>query len=79
MICRVQVDSADPPFPRPAGYWWFGCRAETKGSYTSKGDLDSAHTHLSERQDESRHKVSAVVDVDDIVLDGGEDSLQLLL
>ncbi|XP_054270072.1 matrix metalloproteinase-2 isoform X2 [Macrosteles quadrilineatus] len=28
------VDSADPPFPRPAGYWWFGCRAETKGSYT---------------------------------------------
>ena len=20
-----QVDKADPPFPRPAGYWWFGC------------------------------------------------------
>ena len=20
-----QVDDADPPFPRPAGYWWFGC------------------------------------------------------
>ena len=20
-----QVDDGDPPFPRPAGYWWFGC------------------------------------------------------
>ena len=20
-----QIDNADPPFPRPAGYWWFGC------------------------------------------------------
>ncbi|CAL4067849.1 unnamed protein product [Meganyctiphanes norvegica] len=20
-----RVDSADPPFPRPTGYWWFGC------------------------------------------------------
>jgi len=19
------VDKADPPYPRPAGYWWFGC------------------------------------------------------
>ena len=23
-IC-FQIDKADPPFPRPAGYWWFGC------------------------------------------------------
>uniref|UniRef100_A0A2P2I1R8 Matrix metalloproteinase-14-like n=1 Tax=Hirondellea gigas TaxID=1518452 RepID=A0A2P2I1R8_9CRUS len=22
-----RVDSADPPFPRPVGYWWFGCQA----------------------------------------------------
>ena len=21
----AQVDKADPPYPRPAGYWWFGC------------------------------------------------------
>ncbi|KAK9503723.1 hypothetical protein O3M35_010224 [Rhynocoris fuscipes] len=28
------VDIADPPFPRPAGYWWFGCRSETKGGFT---------------------------------------------
>ncbi|XP_039295486.1 stromelysin-2 isoform X2 [Nilaparvata lugens] len=26
------VDSADPAFPRSAGYWWFGCRSATKGS-----------------------------------------------
>ncbi|KAE8746417.1 matrix metalloproteinase [Frankliniella occidentalis] len=26
------VDVANPPFPRPAGYWWFGCRSATKGS-----------------------------------------------
>ena len=23
--CVCQVDEGDPPFPRPAGYWWFGC------------------------------------------------------
>lgn len=28
------VDDADPPFPRNAGYWWFGCRSETKGGIT---------------------------------------------
>lgn len=22
-----RIDTADPPFPRPAGYWWFGCAA----------------------------------------------------
>ncbi|XP_018010336.1 matrix metalloproteinase-2 isoform X2 [Hyalella azteca] len=27
-----RIDTADPPFPRPAGYWWFGC--ETSGSQT---------------------------------------------
>ncbi|XP_034238116.1 matrix metalloproteinase-16 isoform X3 [Thrips palmi] len=26
------VDVANPPFPRPAGYWWFGCRSATKGT-----------------------------------------------
>lgn len=20
-----KVDDGEPPFPRPAGYWWFGC------------------------------------------------------
>lgn len=24
------IDKADPPFPRPAGYWWFGC-AQNEG------------------------------------------------
>jgi hypothetical protein len=26
MIPHHQVDSADPPFPRPTGHWWFGCK-----------------------------------------------------
>ncbi|XP_023337348.1 stromelysin-3 isoform X2 [Eurytemora carolleeae] len=27
-----KVDTADPPFPRPVGYWWFGCPSSlTKG------------------------------------------------
>ena len=25
MYFLFQIDNADPPFPRPAGYWWFGC------------------------------------------------------
>ena len=25
-----QIDKAAPPFPRPAGYWWFGC-AQNEG------------------------------------------------
>uniref|UniRef100_A0A8D9ERG8 Matrix metalloproteinase-16 n=1 Tax=Cacopsylla melanoneura TaxID=428564 RepID=A0A8D9ERG8_9HEMI len=33
------VDSADPPFPRNSGYWWFGCRSATKGSQV---DLSSS-------------------------------------
>lgn len=24
---RFKIDSGDPAFPRPAGYWWFGCPA----------------------------------------------------
>jgi len=55
------VDSADPPFPRPAGYWWFGCRAETKGSYT--GTVSVRH--------EARHRDNSD-DVGDIILDGDD-------
>lgn len=59
------MDSADPPFPRPAGYWWFGCRAETKGSLTLANRVLTQP--LLRRSSES-----AVMDVDDIVLDGGK-------
>ena len=46
---------ANPPFPRPAGYWWFGCRSATKGSL---GNLKS-------EQKEVRDKVlSALIQAD---------------
>ena len=24
------MDDGDPPFPRPAGYWWFGCEEQSQ-------------------------------------------------
>eukprot|EP00091_Calanus_sinicus_P007250 TRINITY_DN18211_c0_g1_i1.p1 TRINITY_DN18211_c0_g1~~TRINITY_DN18211_c0_g1_i1.p1 ORF type:complete len:117 (-),score=15.26 TRINITY_DN18211_c0_g1_i1:303-653(-) len=27
-----KVDDGDPPFPRPAGYWWFGCERQSQQS-----------------------------------------------
>ncbi|XP_046668364.1 matrix metalloproteinase-2 isoform X3 [Homalodisca vitripennis] len=74
------VDSADPPFPRPAGYWWFGCRAETKGSYTNTDQIDRSifPSHGSEQQDEARHRDSSDTDVDDLMLDGDFDSEERL-
>ncbi|XP_075235425.1 matrix metalloproteinase 1 isoform X2 [Lycorma delicatula] len=37
------VDSADPPFPRNAGYWWFGCRSATKGAISSNNNDNLSH------------------------------------
>ncbi|XP_043202429.1 matrix metalloproteinase-2-like isoform X1 [Amphibalanus amphitrite] len=31
---RFQVDEADPPYPRPAGYWWFGCKSQSSSLRT---------------------------------------------
>ncbi|XP_052123975.1 stromelysin-3 isoform X2 [Frankliniella occidentalis] len=50
------VDVANPPFPRPAGYWWFGCRSATKGS--ALGNLQS-------EQKEVRDKVLSALIVAD--------------
>lgn len=69
----LQVDNADPPFPRSAGYWWFGCRSETKGSTT--GNQDNTRSFFfpqlwfSEQRDEAKHKHDS--DVDDLILDAG--------
>lgn len=69
------MDSADPPFPRPAGYWWFGCRAETKGYLKSSDNVDRFHSHLlgSELHSEASYRGSSKTDVDDLIMDGGED------
>ena len=28
---ELQVDKANPAFPRPAAFWWFGCKGSAKG------------------------------------------------
>ncbi|XP_050729691.1 matrix metalloproteinase-24-like isoform X2 [Eriocheir sinensis] len=39
-----RVDAADPEFPRPVGYWWFGCPAS--GSQMSSVHTNKAHVPL---------------------------------
>ena len=31
LITFFQVDEAEPSFPRPVSYWWFGCKSQPKG------------------------------------------------
>ncbi|KAF2354216.1 Hemopexin-like repeat protein [Trinorchestia longiramus] len=45
-----RIDTADPPFPRPAGYWWFGCPAS-----------GSQHEHET-KNDDVRHAADDVHD-----------------
>ena len=30
-MINLQVDKAEPDFPRPAGFWWFGCSSIDQG------------------------------------------------
>ena len=30
-LVNLQVDKAEPDFPRPAGFWWFGCSSIDQG------------------------------------------------
>lgn len=66
-----QVDVADPPFPRNAGYWWFGCRAENKGHHQEITASPSVQkpTWLEVRRDHNGNQNS---DVGDLILDAGE-------
>ncbi|XP_021941825.1 matrix metalloproteinase-16 isoform X3 [Zootermopsis nevadensis] len=76
------VDTADPAFPRPAGYWWFGCKAESSGKSDGKGWFltGSSYPGLSgaEVGDTSRTSYRGddadphSSDVDDLILDAGK-------
>lgn len=68
-----QVDTADPPFPRNAGYWWFGCRAENKGHNQDVQTAASSVLHPTWTEVRRDHKGNQNVDVGDIILDAGED------
>lgn len=65
------MDTADPPFPRNAGYWWFGCRAENKGNGQDVAAMHSVPipTWLDVRKD---HKVTQNTDVGDMIMDAGK-------
>ncbi|XP_050539093.1 matrix metalloproteinase-19 isoform X2 [Daktulosphaira vitifoliae] len=75
------VDTADPPFPRNAGYWWFGCRAANKGNHQDATAAPSVHspTWTDVRRD---HKGNQNTDVGDLILDaenGGSNGRKLIL
>jgi len=41
---KFKVDDGDPPFPRPAGYWWFGCEnSPSRGAYRDRANLLDLH------------------------------------
>lgn len=69
VVWHAQVDVADPPFPRNAGYWWFGCRAANKGHQ----DMTAASSVLkSTWMDIKRdHKGNQNTDVGDQIMDAG--------
>jgi len=71
-VSIFQVDTADPPFPRNAGYWWFGCRAENKGH---RQEVTAAPSILRPTWMEVRrdHKGNQNTDVGDLIMDAGED------
>lgn len=71
----VQVDTTDPPFPRNAGYWWFGCRAESKhGSKNNRvNPQESASEYRPSLLDlRKEHNVNQNTDVGDLQLDAGK-------
>ncbi|KAL1450024.1 hypothetical protein WDU94_002486 [Cyamophila willieti] len=83
------VDSADPPFPRNSGYWWFGCRSATKGSQvdlsssSNGGDLASSsgdHEPSPSNQYyrwliKSDHNTNQNQDVGDLILEAAKKRL----
>lgn len=48
-----RIDTADPPFPRPVGYWWFGCSASS-----SQTDLQSKRANVLSQNDLDVHEDS---------------------
>jgi len=80
-----QVDKAEPPFPRPAGYWWFGCKSSSSAgnngwflsgsSYPGlSGSVAGDTAQRSSRGDDADlHNT----DVGDLILDAGEEDQQI--
>lgn len=70
-----QMDTADPPFPRVAGYWWFGCRPESKANLRtkSKEPATSASNYIPTLADlRNEHHLNQNIDVGDLWMDAGK-------
>lgn len=74
------VDTADPPFPRPSGSWWFGCKSDSNAGNDGWFLSGSAYPGLSgaevgdTAQRSSRGDDADLhnSDVDDLILDAAD-------
>ena len=42
---NLQVDKAEPDFPRPAGFWWFGCSSIEQGIAFPSATVSDSNNH----------------------------------
>ena len=68
-ICYFQVDDGDPPFPRPAGYWWFGC--ETASQQLRKDDSRIVFNVQGDQRSDVPLRRTDIFDVSSEILDAG--------
>lgn len=68
------MDTADPPFPRNAGYWWFGCRAESMHDSKHKTDQEGSATEYRPSLLDLRNEqnLNQNTDVGDLLMDAGK-------
>ena len=61
-MINLQVDKAEPDFPRPAGFWWFGCSSIDQGivfptvSFSTEDDSDPFPTSVETQTDAASTK-----------------------
>ena len=60
-LVLLQVDEGDPPFPRPAGSWWFGCHNKNLQLRQSDND-DVGREILDDDLDDSSEILDAGID-----------------
>ncbi|XP_065207839.1 matrix metalloproteinase-14 isoform X1 [Planococcus citri] len=72
------VDTTDPPFPRDVGYWWFGCKAQSRSSnvkHKNNDQEESASNYRPTLLDIRRDRtINQTVDITDIILDAESDT-----
>ena len=69
MFFAFKVDDGDPPFPRPAGYWWFGC--ETSSQQLRQNDTRTVVNIQSDQRSDVPLRDNDNFDVSSEILDAG--------